>query len=501
MDKQDEIKKFLIEEKVQVCAILETHLKPKGINQAGNNVFHNWKWESNSMYSPNSCRIMVGWNSNLVHLMILQVTRQVIFCLIETVDNKVKMYCSFVYASNNGRERQKLWSDLSAQAIITKGHSWIILGDFNVTRNINEHSAGGSQNTDEINEFNDLVNNIEVEDLGSTGCYFTWIKSLKNPNCGILKKLDRILCNEECITCYPQAYGTFLPFMVSDHSPAIFTIPQGISKKKKSFRFMNHVAEMDNFYQVVKKGWNVNVPGHKMFQVVKKLKGLKKELNHLNWSNGNMFTKVKDLRVKLKSYQAKVVQTPHDSVVKAEATAILMEYERAKHEELGIRYFGDQVPDQFVKHFQDFLGKSSSCTPIASLGDIFSKKLSNEEALAMESPVTDEEIKAAMFDIDVNKASGRDGYSSMFFKKAWGIIGKYICDAIKEFFSTGQLLGEVNATLIALIPKVEVPNKVSEFRPIACCNIIYKCISKVLTNRVKSVLDKLVGCNQSAFIP
>ncbi|GJX32724.1 RNA-directed DNA polymerase, eukaryota, reverse transcriptase zinc-binding domain protein [Tanacetum coccineum] len=64
----------------------------------------------------------------------------------------------------------------------------------------------------------------------------------------------------------------------------------------------------------------------------------------------------------------------------------------------------------------------------------------------------------------------------------------------------GKLLGEVNATLISLIPKLQNPNKVSDFRPIACCNVLYKCISKIVTNRIKGVLRKLVNESQSAFI-
>lgn len=58
----------------------------------------------------------------------------------------------------------------------------------------------------------------------------------------------------------------------------------------------------------------------------------------------------------------------------------------------------------------------------------------------------------------------------------------------------------MNATLISLVPKIQTPNKVSDFRPIACCNVLYKCISKIITNRVKEVLGKLVNENQSAFI-
>nr|GEW08179.1 RNA-directed DNA polymerase, eukaryota, reverse transcriptase zinc-binding domain protein [Tanacetum cinerariifolium] len=119
----------------------------------------------------------------------------------------------------------------------------------------------------------------------------------------------------------------------------------------------------------------------------------------------------------------------------------------------------------------------------------------------MVSEVCDKEIKDALFDIDGDKASGPDGFSSEFFKKAWDLIGKDFCSAVKEFFRSGKLLGEINATLIALIPKVSTPHKVSDFRPIACCNDMYNCISKILTNRIKSGLDKIVHINQSAFIP
>lgn len=72
---------------------------------------------------------------------------------------------------------------------------------------------------------------------------------------------------------------------------------------------------------------------------------------------------------------------------------------------------------------------------------------------------------------------------------------------IKEFFLTDKLLKEINASVISLIPKIPTTNKVSDFRPIACCNVLYKCISKVLTNRIKDGLEKVVRLNQSAFIP
>ncbi|GKB78060.1 hypothetical protein Tco_0944955, partial [Tanacetum coccineum] len=71
----------------------------------------------------------------------------------------------------------------------------------------------------------------------------------------------------------------------------------------------------------------------------------------------------------------------------------------------------------------------------------------------------DNEIKHAMFDIGDKKALGPDGYTSTFFKKAWKIVGDDVCLAVKEFFGSGKLLGELNATLVSLVPKISTPKK------------------------------------------
>ncbi|GJV91138.1 reverse transcriptase domain, reverse transcriptase zinc-binding domain protein [Tanacetum coccineum] len=115
--------------------------------------------------------------------------------------------------------------------------------------------------------------------------------------------------------------------------------------------------------------------------------------------------------------------------------------------------------------------------------------------------ITNEEIKSAMFDIGDDRAPGPDGFTSAFFKKAWDIIGSEVCEANKEFFLNGQLLKETNHTFIALIPKVPTPTRINDYHPISCCNVIYKCISKILTNHVIEGVKDVVSANQSAFIP
>ncbi|KAL0324932.1 UNVERIFIED_CONTAM: hypothetical protein Sradi_5062500 [Sesamum radiatum] len=76
-----------------------------------------------------------------------------------------------------------------------------------------------------------------------------------------------------------------------------------------------------------------------------------------------------------------------------------------------------------------------------------------EKAQRLLRPVTKEDIKLVIFDIAEYKSLGPDGYSSSFYKAAWPVIGEEVTKAIMEFFSTGLLLRQLNATLLALIPK------------------------------------------------
>ncbi|KAK4381895.1 hypothetical protein Sango_2923900 [Sesamum angolense] len=126
--------------------------------------------------------------------------------------------------------------------------------------------------------------------------------------------------------------------------------------------------------------------------------------------------------------------------------------------------------------------------------------LTEEEDCALIRPVTVDDVKTTMFDIEEDKAPGPDGFSSGY-KAAWPIVGEEISKAIMDFFTTGRLLKQVNATLLTLIPKVRTPHSVADFRTISCCNVIYKVISKILVCRFREILDLLVSPSQNAFIP
>jgi hypothetical protein len=98
-----------------------------------------------------------------------------------------------------------------------------------------------------------------------------------------------------------------------------------------------------------------------------------------------------------------------------------------------------------------------------------------------------------MFSLKNNKAPGPDGFNAGFFKRIWHIVGEDVINTVNSFFQTRRMLKEMNATTISLISKVSNLTRLTDFHPISCCNTVYKCIAKILADRIKVVLPFLVG--------
>ncbi|KAL0003924.1 hypothetical protein SO802_011485 [Lithocarpus litseifolius] len=106
----------------------------------------------------------------------------------------------------------------------------------------------------------------------------------------------------------------------------------------------------------------------------------------------------------------------------------------------------------------------------------------------LSSEYSAEEIKAVLFQMGPTKAPGPDGMNVLFYQKFWHIVGNNVITAVLDFLKTGNMQPEINYTHIVLIPRVKSPERMSKYRPISLCNVIYKVISKVLANRLKIIL-------------
>ena len=88
----------------------------------------------------------------------------------------------------------------------------------------------------------------------------------------------------------------------------------------------------------------------------------------------------------------------------------------------------------------------------------------------------------------------------LFYQTYWTDVGIDISQAVLSCLNSRSILKSIYHTFITLIPKVQNPKRVADFRPISLCNVIYKIVSKVIVNRLKPLLDFIISKTQNAFI-
>lgn len=208
---------------------------------------------------------------------ILKLVAQVITCRAKLKSKDVGGKFSFIYGASTTSEREELWLSLNQE---DSSEPWLLMGDFNAT--LKEEGRGGEMSIVEPDQnFVDCVTNLNMNDLPSTGCFYTWVNRRTGSD-AIAAKLDRVLANGEWMSRFPYSKTHFAEPTLSDHCGIEIKVEEVSHRRPKPFRFFNCWSEHPDFHPLVQSVWQQQVESSAMFQISQKLKSLKSELKRFN---------------------------------------------------------------------------------------------------------------------------------------------------------------------------------------------------------------------------
>lgn len=169
-------------------------------------------------------------------------------------------------------------------------------------------------------------------------------------------------------------------------------------------------------------------------------------------------------------------------------------------DDTGVWKEGNELQGHIMSYFAQ-LFTSEPSERQASVLDKVPHKVSRAMNESLLAPFMHEEVKKALFSIGDFKVPGPDGLHAVFYKRFWHLLGGDLIDEVLTAVNTYTIPEGWNDTIIIMIPKTKAPEKVTQFRPISLCNVVYKVISKMLAARLKIFLPEIISSTQSAFIP
>ena len=151
-----------------------------------------------------------------------------------------------------------------------------------------------------------------------------------------------------------------------------------------------------------------------------------------------------------------------------------------------------------VDAFQNLLSAPSSWS--SPLLDLAFNGIRSEEAAKLEETFLEDEIWTTIFGLNSDKSLGLDGFPLAFWTFSWDFVKNEVLGFFKEFHEQARFVKNLNATFLILIPKKHIVEDFKDLRPINLVGGLYKILTKVLANKIKRVMDKVISKSQNAFV-
>ncbi|KAM0822585.1 hypothetical protein ACQ4PT_071403 [Festuca glaucescens] len=412
-----------------------------------------------------------------------------------------------------------------------------LMGDFNLIVSAAEKSSN-NLNRRTMAAFRRFINKGELQELYLHGRRFTWSNEQAD---AIMVKLDRALHNAEWNSAFPNCLLQALSSDVSDHCPLLFTSQAGF-KPCRRFRFENSWVKLDGFHEQVLASWNAPLFCYDAFERLR-IKFARTAKGLAKWSGkliGNLqlralissdliqrldeamdcrrlttdesqfrsFLKMNLLGISAlqRSFwrQRSRVQWIREGDantnffhLKASARRRKNHITHVMHDGIPVAYQQAKL-DIFQTFFEDLLGTNHPRSAALNFSELGVEQLDLQE---MDSPFSEDEVKAAIFELHPSKAPGPDGYTACFYRHCWGIIKSDVMEAFKQFeMMACNKLHLLNEATLILIPKKPDASEPKDFRPISLVCSFSKLLLKVLARRLQPRMAELVRPCQSAFV-
>ncbi|KAK9706615.1 hypothetical protein RND81_07G139200 [Saponaria officinalis] len=338
--------------------------------------------------------------------------------------------------------------------------------------------------------FNSWIENNHMLELNFSGPPHTWSRGC-TPETRKWARLDRALCNQGWRELYEEASVRHLIQNHSDHCPLLVNTNgfAPINRITRPFRFqaawMNHAK----FSEFVTSNWNKlrrqiediqrNPSYNYSYSLMKWENKLRRELdNVLQQEELLWFQKSRMEQICDGDRNTKFVHL--STIIRRKRNRI----ERLQNENDVWLWDPSEIKSHVMSYYKTLFTASNYGSLEKMLIGAF-PVLEDEEKGKLDSAFTDSEIQGALSQMSPYKAPGPNGFQALFYQTQWSVFSPSVNKFILYLLRGRDFPNDFNDTFVSLIPKVENPNKITQFRPIGLCNVSYKILSKVLVNRLK----------------
>ncbi|XP_075650222.1 uncharacterized protein LOC142620797 [Castanea sativa] len=417
---------------------------------------------------------------------------------------------------------------------------WVVIGDFNEITRMEEKEGGVEWPISQMSRFKNTIWSCGLHEARFNGPIFTWWYQTCE-GVQIREHLDRALVSKEWLLQFPDAVVLHKLTSTSDHSQLLLLFRPKPKRKKirRIFRFESMWLKDPKCAQIFSKAWSEGVISDPMFPIHSCLESCCARLTAWNQTEfGHMDKKISQLQKHLEWLE--VQKTSRETIHDRRETRVQLncwldkegamwkqrsrlnwfrEGDRnprffhakasARHQknmmdgiydEVGVWQEEEDVVEQIFQNYYTKLFTSSNPTEFTNLLEAVQPKVTDSMNSSLVREFQPSEVYRALTQMYPLKAPGPDGMPPLFFQHFWPMVSEVVVRTVLEFLNFGLSPPNFNDTHIVLIPKISNPKRVTEYRPISLCNVVYKLASKTLANRLKKVLPSIISDTQSAFV-